>query len=64
MEKWRGLFNPGFRSGYMLECVPLIVSEVNVFQRLLRERAVAAEVFKLEEMTLRLTMDVIGAVAL
>lgn len=63
-KKWRGIFNPGFSTGYILECVPLIVREAEVFRQLLRKRASALEIFKMEEMTLRLTMDVIGAVAL
>ncbi len=63
-KKWRSLFNPGFSAKHMLELVPLMVKEIDVFRQILQERARASEVFQLEEMTLRLTLDVIGAVSM
>jgi sterigmatocystin biosynthesis cytochrome P450 monooxygenase len=63
-KKWRGLFNPGFAPGYMLERATDMVEEVEVFCDMLRRRAGACEMFELEDLTLRLTMDIIGRLAL
>jgi sterigmatocystin biosynthesis cytochrome P450 monooxygenase len=63
-KKWRSLFNPGFSVGYMIGLAPAIADEVAVFCGLLRKRASQGDVFQLEDLTLRLTMDTIGAVAL
>ncbi|ORY08781.1 cytochrome P450 [Clohesyomyces aquaticus] len=50
---WRPLFTPGFT----------IVLEVNVFCDLLRGQARHGTMFQLENLTIRLTIDVIGAVS-
>ncbi|KAL2132796.1 hypothetical protein VTI74DRAFT_3365 [Chaetomium olivicolor] len=63
-KRWRSLFNPGFNPSYMINLAPMIADEVAVFCNLLRKRAKEGKVFQLEEMTLRLTVDTIGAVAL
>ena len=63
-KKWRSLFNPGFSAGYMMGLAPAIADEVAVFCALLRERARQGEVFQLEDLTLKLTIDVIGSVTL
>lgn len=48
----------------MIRLTGAIADEVEVFCTLLRERVKKSEVFQLEEMTLRLTMDTIGSVVL
>ncbi|KAK4175369.1 cytochrome P450 [Triangularia setosa] len=65
-KRWRSLFNPGFSPGYLVGLAPMIADEVVVFCGLLRERARTkkGEVLQLEDLTLRLTVDTIGAVAL
>jgi cytochrome P450 len=63
-KRWRSLFNSGFSAGYMIRLTGAIADEVEVFCTLLRERVKKSEVFQLEEMTLRLTMDTIGSVVL
>ena len=63
-KKWRNLFNPGFSAGYMMGLAPAIADEVAVFCGVLRERVRHGNVFPLEDLTLRLTLDVIGAVTL
>lgn len=63
-KKWRALFNPGFSAGYMMGLAPAIADEVAVFCGLLRQRASQGKVFQLEDLTLRLTCDVIGSVTL
>ena len=64
LMKWRTLFNPGFSAGYMMGLAPLIADEVGIFCDLLRERVRRGEMFQLEDLTLKLTIDVIGSVTL
>jgi cytochrome P450 len=61
---WRNLFNPGFSSSYMLELVPAIVKETRVFHDILRKHAKDSAMVQLENLTLKLTVDVIGTVAM
>lgn len=63
-KKWRALFNPGFSAGYMMGLSPAIADEVAVFCSLLRDRVREGQVFQLEDLTLKLTLDVIGSVTL
>lgn len=63
-KRWRSLFNPGFNPNHMIGLAPMIADEVTVFCALLRERAKVGKVFQLEEMTIRLTVDTIAAIAL
>lgn len=63
-RKWRNLFNPGFSTGYMTTLAPSIAEEVLQYCNLLSKRAKEGKMFQIEEMTLRLTFDVIGHVAL
>ncbi|KAF2256296.1 cytochrome P450 [Trematosphaeria pertusa] len=60
---WRVLFNPGFSASYMLELVPAIVKEAAVFCDLLHNHAQRAAMFQLENLTIKLTIDIIGAVS-
>ncbi|KAF2679221.1 cytochrome P450 monooxygenase [Lentithecium fluviatile CBS 122367] len=60
-KEWRALFNPAFSPSYMLELVPAIVKEAVVFCDILDARAKSGEMFQLENLTLKLTIDVIGA---
>lgn len=57
-KAWRALFNPGFSATHMLSLVPSIVDSVEVFCDLLRKR-VGKDVFSLNNMTTRLTMEII-----
>jgi cytochrome P450 len=61
---WRRLFNPGFSTSHMLELVPAIVRETEVFCDVLRRLAATSKVIQLENLTIKLTIDVIGAVSL
>lgn len=63
-KKWRGLFNPGFASGYMTGFAPAIADEAAVLCQLLHEQAKKGDMFQLEEYTLRFTFDVISRVTL
>jgi cytochrome P450 len=61
---WRKLFNPGFSTGHIQTLVPTIVNEVNVFHGLLVKKAREGAMFSFEELTLNLSIDMIGRVAL
>ncbi|KAF1956349.1 cytochrome P450 [Byssothecium circinans] len=60
---WRGLFNPGFSAASIMDNLPHIVDRVQVFCEKLQEH-VSDGIFCLDELTLRLTMDVIIKVTL
>ena len=63
-KPWREIFNPGFSANYILEQLSHIVQEVLVYCDILREHARHGDIFSLDETTLNLTMDIIGAVTL
>ena len=63
-KQWRGKFNPGFSGGHIIDSVPSIVDEAVVFRDILRERSRKNEIFQLEELTLNLTIDIIGKVTM
>lgn len=65
-KRWRRLFNPSFSPGYMMGLAPAIADEVAVFRQKLFDRCSEglSEVFQLEDLTLRMTFDVIGSVVL
>ncbi|KAF2445317.1 cytochrome P450 monooxygenase [Karstenula rhodostoma CBS 690.94] len=63
-KPWRAVFNPAFSGAQMLDLVPTIVTEVQIFRDILQNRAGGDEVFQLEDLTLRLTVDVIAAAAI
>jgi cytochrome P450 len=62
-KTWRSLFNPGFSVASMMEQVPEIIDSVQVFCDKLRER-VDSGLFCLDDLTTRLTADVIIKVTL
>lgn len=55
---WRSLFNPGFSTATMMDNVPHIVDSVQIFCDKMKERA-GKGLFYLDDLTTRLTMDVI-----
>ncbi|KAF2259367.1 cytochrome P450 [Lojkania enalia] len=58
---WRSLLNPGFASAHMLDQVSAIVDSVEIFCDQLRKRG---DVFRLEDVSTRLTVDIIMKVVL
>lgn len=62
-KKWRSIFNPGFSFGNMADQVPAVVDSVQVFCEILRDK-VGTGIFQLDELTTRLTMEVILRVTL
>jgi cytochrome P450 len=63
-KKWRGLFSLAFAPGHILDMSPAMVEEMDLFCELLRKRADAGEMFQLEDLTLPLTLDIIGKLTL
>lgn len=72
-KRWRRLFSTGFSAGYLIGLAPTIADEVAVFRDLLVKKCRdieaggsngRSEVFQMEEMTVRMTFDVIGRVVL
>ncbi|PYH90485.1 cytochrome P450 [Aspergillus ellipticus CBS 707.79] len=63
-KAWRSIFNPGFSAGSMQDLLPEVISSVQVFCDKLREKAKAGHLFCLDDLTTRLTMDVILKVTL
>lgn len=56
----RAMFNPGFSQKHLLTYVDAIVKATEIFNRGLQQKAKSNELFELEELATRLTIDVIG----
>jgi len=63
-KKWRSVFNPGFSTGHLITLVPDFLNEISIFCEVLREHVQQDRMFSLEEVTVNMTMDTIGKVAL
>ncbi|KAJ8066208.1 hypothetical protein OCU04_005293 [Sclerotinia nivalis] len=63
-KKWRNIFNPGFSGGHLMILVPEMMKEISVFCDILREAAVKSEIILMDPLTTRLSLDMVGRVAL
>lgn len=63
-KDWRNVFNPGFSASHLITLVPEILHEISTFSDILRELVRKGDMFSLEDLTVNLTMDTIGIVAL
>jgi cytochrome P450 len=63
-KRSRALFNPGFSANVMLECMPQIIEEADIYVALLREHARKGDTFSLDKLTCDYMMDAIGAVSM
>lgn len=65
-KKWRRAFSVSFSGSYMTSLAPAIADEVSVFRKQLLARCSrgTSDVFQLEELTLKMTFDIIGSVTL
>ena len=63
-KRWRSAFNPGFSAKHIMSLVPAIVDETQVFCDLMTEKAKKQELFRLERVATKLTVDIIGKVVL
>lgn len=57
---WRQVFNKGFSTEQVTNLVPHVLEETEVYKGTLRELARKGEMFYLDLVTLRFTIDVIG----
>lgn len=57
---WRAMFNKGFSTEQVTNLVPHVLRETEVYKESLRGLAKKEEMFYLDLVTLRFTMDVIG----
>jgi cytochrome P450 len=62
-KHWRSLFNPGFSTGAMLNNLPHIVDSVLIFREKLVDR-IGKGMFSLDELTTKLTMEIILKITL
>ncbi|KPI37536.1 monooxygenase AflN [Cyphellophora attinorum] len=63
-KKWRSILNPGFSAKNITSLVPAMLEEVLDFRQCLEGLAATGETFILEDVATKLTVDVIGRVAL
>jgi cytochrome P450 len=66
-EHWkslRSIFNPGFNAAHIMTLVPYMVESTEIYINILLEKARTNELFELEEVSTRLTIDIIGKVVL
>ncbi|KAL6705889.1 hypothetical protein ACN47E_006349 [Coniothyrium glycines] len=61
-KKWRTVFNPGFSIQQVVGQLPAIIDCAEAFIKILDAHAQATRVFRLEEETTKITIDVIGRV--
>jgi cytochrome P450 len=63
-KMWRSIFNPGFSSKNVLSFVPAIIEEIRDFKVWLHAVAKSGRTAEFEQPTMKLTIDIIGRVAL
>lgn len=63
-KKWRSIFNPGFSSGHVLALIPEMLKDMSIFCEILRELAEKQDIFLMDPLTARLSLDIIGRVTL
>ncbi|PVH99414.1 cytochrome P450 [Periconia macrospinosa] len=63
-KMWRAIFNPGFSAASMQDYVPHVVSSVETFCELLDKKTREGDIFRLGDLTMRLTADVITKLTL
>ena len=63
-KTWRNIFNPGFSLSHLMTLTPVIVEEALVFCDNLQKLWESESMFQMKALTDKLTIDVIGTVAL
>jgi hypothetical protein len=58
------MFSSGFNSSYILNQTSHVVDEAEVYVMILKEKAKKKEIFLLDEVTIKYTMDISGRVTL
>ena len=57
---WRTVFNKGFNDQHLITLVPGMIKQITKFRRTLMTFAKRRELFQLDPVTLRFTLDMIG----
>ena len=57
---WRAIFNKGFSTEQVTNLIPHVLKETKVYKEKLRDLAKEKEMFYLDLVTLRFTIDIIG----
>ena len=63
-KTWRGIFSPGFSSGHLMTLVPEMMKDMSIFCEVLRELAKKPDITLMDPLTTKLSLDIIGRVAL
>lgn len=63
-KRWRAIFNPGFSNAHLMTLVDGIVDDSLIFTDILAKHADAKDIFSLEEVATKATVDIIGRVVL
>jgi sterigmatocystin biosynthesis cytochrome P450 monooxygenase len=63
-KQWRNIFNPGFSSSHLRSLIPEMLKDVSIFCEILRDLAEKRDIFLMDPLTTRLSLDVISRVTL
>lgn len=63
-KEWRSAFNPAFSASHLITLVPSMLEAVSTYSKVLAEHAEMNDIFSLEDVTIGLTLTIIGIVTL
>jgi cytochrome P450 len=63
-KTWRGIFNPGFSAKNLMQLVPIMLEEIEVFREGLRAAARDGTTIKMADRAEKLAIDIIGRTVL
>ena len=63
-KSWRNIFSPGFSHSHLMTLVPEIMKDILVFCDVLRDLAKKRDIILMDPLTTKLSLDIIGRVAL
>ena len=61
---WRVVFNKGFSTEHTISLVPAMITTTSIYSNTLRKLAQKGDMFSLDKITLRFTMDLVGKIIL
>ncbi|MCJ1427413.1 hypothetical protein MMC29_005316 [Sticta canariensis] len=61
-KRWGAILNPGFSINNIMSLVPSIIEEMTIFKNIIQAHAGNGDMFHMEELSLNLTIDIIGRV--
>ena len=63
-KEWRSAFNPVFSASHLITQVPSILEAISTYSKVQAEHAEMNDIFSLEDVTIGLTLTIIGIVTL